>query len=119
MIGVLLDAGADANAPDPAGDTPLMNVARVGRADAVTLLLDRGATIDAADGTYQQTALMVAVRENHPDIVKLLIARGASVNARTRVGRAPQWILPNSATALASSAADYRPADRAHPSRAE
>jgi len=96
MIGVLLDAGADANAPDPAGDTPLMNVARVGRADAVTLLLDRGATIDAADGTYQQTALMVAVRENHPDIVKLLIARGASVNARTRVGRAPQWILPNS-----------------------
>ncbi len=96
MIGVLLDAGADANAPDPAGDTPLMNVARVGRADAVTLLLDRGATIDAADATYQQTALMVAVRENHPDIVKLLIARGASVNARTRVGRAPQWILPNS-----------------------
>src|SRR5678816_938500 len=96
MIAMLLDAGADANAPDPAGDTPLMNVARVGRADAVTLLLDRGATIDAADGTYQQTALMVAIRENNPDIVKLLIARGASVNAKTRVGRAPQWIFPNS-----------------------
>ena len=46
--------------------------------------------------TYQQTALMVAVRENHPDIVKLLIARGASVNARTRVGRTPTWVLPNS-----------------------
>ena len=66
------------------------------RADAVTLLLDRGAKIDATDTTYQQTALMVAVRENHPDIVKLLIARGASVNARTRVGRTPQWVLPNS-----------------------
>ena len=49
MIGVLLDAGADANAPDPAGDTPLMNAARVGSLDAVTLLLDRGAKIDAAD----------------------------------------------------------------------
>ena len=70
--------------------------AGVGRADAVALLLDRGATIDATDATYQQTALMVAVRENHPEIVKLLIARGASVNARTRVGRTPNWVLPNS-----------------------
>jgi ankyrin repeat protein len=96
MIAILLDAGADANAPDPAGDTPLMNATRVGRADAVTLLIDRGATVDAADAAYQQTALMVAVRENHPDIVKLLIARGASVNARTRVGRPPAWVLPNS-----------------------
>ncbi len=96
MIGLLLDAGADANAPDPAGDTPLMNVSRVGSIEAVTLLLDRGATINATDATYQQTALMVAVRENHPDIVKLLIARGASVSVRTRVGKPPQWILPNS-----------------------
>jgi len=96
MIGVLLDAGADANAPDPAGDTPLMNAVRVGSMDAVTLLLDRGSTIDVADASYQQTALMVAIRENHPDVVKLLISRGASVNAKTRVGRAPQWIFPNS-----------------------
>jgi ankyrin len=96
MIGMLLDAGADANAPDPAGDTPLMSAARVGRADAVTLLLDRGAAVDAKDTTYQQTALMVAARENQPEIVRLLIARGASVNARTRVGRTPAWVLPNS-----------------------
>jgi len=96
MLAILLDAGADPNAPDPAGDTPLMSAVRVGRADAVTLLLDRGARIDAIDPTYQQTALMVAVRENHPDIVRLLIDRGASVNARTRVGRPPAWVLPNS-----------------------
>ena len=96
MVAILLDAGADANAPDPAGDTPLMSVTRVGRADAVTLLLDRGAKMDATDTAYQQTALMVAVRENHPDLVKLLIARGASVNGRTRVGRTPSWVLPNS-----------------------
>ena len=96
MIGVLADAGADVNAPDPAGDTPLMNAARVGRIDAVTALLDRGATINATDATFQQTALMVAVRENHADVVKLLIARGASVNAKTRTGRTPPWVLPNS-----------------------
>ena len=38
MIAALLDAGADPNAPDPAGETALMNAARVGRLDAVTLL---------------------------------------------------------------------------------
>jgi ankyrin len=96
MIGILLDAGADPNALDPAGETPLMNAARVGSLEALTLLLDRGATIDATDATYQQTALMVAVRQNHPDIVKVLLARGAKVSARTRIGRTPQWVLPNS-----------------------
>ena len=96
MIGVLLDAGADVNAPDPAGETSLMNAARVGSLDAVTLLVDRGATVDATDAAFQQTALMVAVRENNPDVVKFLIARGASVNAKTRVGRTPPWVLPNS-----------------------
>ena len=96
MIAALLDAGADPSAPDPAGETPLMTVARVGRLDAATLLLDRGAKVDATDATHQQTALMVAVRENHPDVVKLLIARGAGVNTRTRTGRTPQWVLPNS-----------------------
>jgi len=96
MIDVLLGAGADPNAFDPAGETPLMSAARVGKIDAVTLLLDRGATVDLADATYQQTALMVAVRENRPDVVKLLVSRGASVNAKTRIGRSPQWVLPNS-----------------------
>jgi uncharacterized protein len=96
MMALLLDAGADPNAFDPAGETPLMSAARVGKSDAVNLLLDRGAKVDLIDSSYQQTALMVAVRENHPDIAKLLLARGASANARTRSGRAPQWVLPNS-----------------------
>ena len=96
MIGILLDAGADPNAPDPAGETPLMNAARVGLLDAVTLLLDRGAKVEATDAAFQQTALMVAVRENHPNVVKLLVTRGAAVNAKTRTGRTPQWVLPNS-----------------------
>ena len=38
----------------------------------------------------------MAVRENRPEVVKLLLSRGANVNAKTRVGRAPAWVLPNS-----------------------
>ena len=40
---MLLDVGADPNAADPTGETPLMTAARVGNLDAVKLLLDRGA----------------------------------------------------------------------------
>jgi uncharacterized protein len=96
MIRLLLDAGADANAPDPTGETPLMTASKVGNADAVALLIDRGAAVDARDPEFQQTALMVAVRENHPDVVRLLIDHRADVNAKTRTGRAPAWVLPNS-----------------------
>ena len=62
-----------------------MTAARTGRADAVTLLLDRGANVNAKDAVRSQTALMWAVTENHPDIVKLLVARGADVKAQTTI----------------------------------
>ena len=96
MIRALAAAGADVNAPDPAGETPLIAAARVGSVDAVTTLLERGAPVDATDVSFKQTALMTAVRENRPAVVRVLIARGANVNAKTRVGAAPPWVLPNS-----------------------
>jgi ankyrin repeat protein len=96
MIRLLLDAGASPTAADPQGETSLMTAARAGRLDAVQLLLDRGAGVDAKDPAFQQTALMIAVRENHPDIVRLLVDRHADVNAKTRTGRTPPWVLPNS-----------------------
>ncbi|MEP7305219.1 MAG: ankyrin repeat domain-containing protein [Acidobacteriota bacterium] len=96
MIRLLLDAGADANVPDSTGETPLMTASKVGNLDAVALLIERGAVVDARDPEFQQTALMVAVRDNHPDVVRLLVEHHADVNAKTRTGRAPAWVLPNS-----------------------
>jgi ankyrin repeat protein len=96
MIRLLLDAGADPKSADPTGETALMIAARAGNLDAVTLLLDRGAIVDAKDPEFQQTALMIAVREDHPAIVLRLIEQHADVNARTRTGRTPPWVLPNS-----------------------
>jgi ankyrin repeat protein len=85
MLRRLLDAGADPNTATPGGETALMTTARTGNAEAVTLLLDRKADVNAKDAVRAQTALMWAVTENHPDIVKLLVARGASVNAQTQI----------------------------------
>ncbi len=73
-----------------------MTAARVGKLDAIKLLLDRGAVLDAKDREFQQTALMVAVRANHPDVVQLMVERRADVNAATRTGETPPWVLPNS-----------------------
>ncbi len=97
MIRLLLDAGADPNAPDPTGETPLMMASRAGDIEAVKVLLDREAVLDTRDPEFQQTALMVAVRENHPALVRFLVEeRHADVNARTRTGKTPPWVLPNS-----------------------
>ncbi|HEV2985866.1 MAG TPA: ankyrin repeat domain-containing protein [Vicinamibacterales bacterium] len=96
LIRLLLDAGANPNSADPVGETSLMTAARVGELDAVRLLLDRGAVVDAKDPEFEQTALMIAVRENHSEVVRLLVDRHADVNAKTRTGRTPPWVLPNS-----------------------
>jgi ankyrin repeat protein len=85
MIRRLVDAGADPNATVGAGETALMTAARTGNIDAVRLLLDRGAQVNAADTESNQTALMLAIRENHPDVVRLLLERGADAKARTKI----------------------------------
>ena len=77
MIARLLDAGEDPNAVLTAeGETVLMLTSYTGNADAVKLLLDRGA--DPNTQQFRgQTALMWAAAEGHADVVKLLLARGA------------------------------------------
>ena len=80
-----LRAGIDANTANPGGETALMTAARTGSLDAVRLLIDRGATVNAKEKERGQTALMWAVLENHPEVARLLIEKGADVNAQTNV----------------------------------
>ncbi len=84
MIGKLVAAGADPNAPlTKSGDTALMLASRTGKADAVRALLDRGAKVNAQETWGGTTALMWAVSEKHAEVAKLLIDQGADVNARS------------------------------------
>jgi uncharacterized protein len=84
MLGRLLRAGADANAPlTAAGDTALMMAARTGKIDAIRALLEANANVNATESWGGTTALMWAVAEGHVDATARLIAAGADVNARS------------------------------------
>jgi uncharacterized protein len=84
MLELLLDHGADPNAPlSVTGDTPLMIAARTGLPEAVNVLLEANAEINAREFWGGGTALMYAVSEGHSEVVALLIEAGAEVDART------------------------------------
>ncbi len=84
-LAAMLKAGADLNAAEPRGGmTPLMHAAVSGSPEAMTLLVDSGASVNAANSAGV-TALMMSVTDI--DKVSLLLAKGADVNAASKRGR--------------------------------
>jgi ankyrin repeat protein len=98
----LLEAGADFTITSDDGTTPLMVASGLGRCTfnpninrgarsldaeaAVTLLLDKGADINAVnEGDY--TALHGAAFRGLNEVIKILVDRGADINARDYRGR--------------------------------
>jgi len=81
-----LDRGADVNARDAAGNTPLMLVTVYSDAATMRLLLNRGADVNAAN-TEGATALMRAAVDYEK--LHLLVERGGNVNAQSRLGNTP------------------------------
>ena len=68
------------------GDT-LVTMARWGDPDAVRLLLDRGADVNARDGDGRTALMLACYSDTYPiDVVRILLERGADVNARTPSG---------------------------------
>jgi ankyrin repeat protein len=65
------------------GETALHRAASRGHLNAVALLLDRGAKVDATDGEGV-TPLILASYRGQTEVVKLLLERGADVNAREK-----------------------------------
>jgi hypothetical protein len=87
-VKLLLAAGADPNAPEQAGVTPLKISALLGFVEMVEMLLAKGAQVNTTggDGT---TALHTAIIGKRTDAVRVLIKKGADVNKTDRYGKTP------------------------------
>jgi ankyrin repeat protein len=84
---VLLDAGADVNAPVAKGGyTPLMLASISGSSELAAALIEHGAKVNAAN-PGGLTALMIAAAGNRSAIAGLLLRSGADVDARSEDGR--------------------------------
>jgi len=85
----LIASPADANARDGQGDTPLLYAAAVGSLEAMKLVLDKGADVNAQNA-FGTTALMISA----VDIAKvhLLVERGANVNLASKQGRTALFV---------------------------
>jgi ankyrin repeat protein len=81
----LISQGADANAKDNRGMTPLHKAAYYGRRQIAEVLIAKGANVNETD-TAGQTPLHIAANFGAKFVPELLLAKGADVNARDNSG---------------------------------
>jgi ankyrin repeat protein len=84
----LLKEGANVNAKDKIGRSPLHKAAFYRHIEIVKLLIENGANVNAKDN-YGYTPLHDAAISGHIEIVKLLIENGAYVNAKSYLDWTP------------------------------
>ena len=93
MAGLLLRLGADPDAKDGGGHTPLYSLANECKmaesAAVVRALVEGGANVNACDGVKRTTALHMAARRNNVEIAEALLDFGAEIEARDSQGETP------------------------------
>ncbi len=86
---MLITKGANVNAKNPNGRTPLFNTTVEGSKETAEPLIAKGADLNAKD-KYGDTPLHQALQwKRSKEIAELLISKGADVNARSDDGSTP------------------------------
>jgi ankyrin repeat protein len=89
VAGVLISAGADVNVANNDGETPLFHACDAERAE---MLLEAGANIDHRDSLDATAVHFAAGYHRHDDVVKCLLRHGAQADAVDKNGDTPlRW----------------------------
>jgi ankyrin repeat protein len=86
LAAVLIRCGADPDATEPEGHTPLY---RASAGDVARVLLAAGATVDVASGPTRGTPLHQAARRGSLSVAQALLDHGAAVDAQDAKGQTP------------------------------
>jgi ankyrin repeat protein len=86
LAAVLIRSGADPDAKEADGHTPLY---RASTGDVARVLLAAGATADVASGTVQGTALHQASRRGYVSVAQAFLEHGATIDALDGKGQTP------------------------------
>ncbi|AGO83966.1 Ankyrin repeat domain containing protein [Pandoravirus salinus] len=82
LVHLLLEHGADVSGRTDAPRTPLHLAVNKGKIGVASMLLDRGAAVDAVSSLDGATPLLIAVIKEDMDMVTLLLRHGADPKAR-------------------------------------
>ena len=88
IVQSLLRLGADVNAKDQSGRTPLIDTVSCGYAKIANELLDRGANINEEDNDGENP-LLLAIAYDRVEIMQILLKKGANLNFRNRKDTSP------------------------------
>lgn len=96
-IELLLEKGADLEAKDDDGQTPLVVAVQKELVETVNFFIEEGADIEAKD-SHGLTPLMVAVQKSKLDTVNLLLDEEADLAAKDDLGRTPLIVAVQKST---------------------
>ncbi|MGL4594456.1 MAG: ankyrin repeat domain-containing protein, partial [Thermoguttaceae bacterium] len=81
-----IEQGADVNAKNKKGRTPLHIAAKNNVADAIAALLEAGANIEARNKYIGRTPLHIAAKNNAAEAIAALVKAGSNIEAKNNAG---------------------------------
>ncbi|KAJ6789033.1 hypothetical protein PWT90_07832 [Aphanocladium album] len=88
VVKMLLEKGANVDARDSDGRTPLSHIVETGHEAIVKILLENGANVDAKDNDGR-TPLSYTVETGHEVIMEMLLEKGANIDVEDNYGLTP------------------------------
>ena len=113
----MIEGGADVNARDERGNTPLLYAANSRSSAIVTLLIDAGADVHAKSHLGGVCVISLATMNSDPEVIEVLLRAGADVNARSALGGTPLMMAsasckkPGTVSQLIAAGADVNAVD--------